>query len=116
MKVSYEGIGQWAATFACSGVGEGQVVKVSGSGTVGACAAGDRFCGTALAVSRDGSACTVALGGMVTAVYSGDTAPAVGWVNLTADGSGGVTVPASGGQSYLAVDVDSAAKTVTFVL
>ena len=53
---------------------------------------------------------------MVTAVYSGDTAPTVGWVNLTADGSGGVTVPASGGQSYLAVDVDSAAKTVTFVL
>lgn len=116
MKVSYEGIGQWAATFACSGVSEGQVVKVSGNGTVSACAAGDSFCGTVLAVSRDGSACTVVLGGMVTAVYSGDTAPAAGWVKLTADGSGGVTVPASGGQSYLAVDVDSTAKTVTFVL
>ena len=30
MNVSYEGIGQWAATFACSGVSEGQAVKVSG--------------------------------------------------------------------------------------
>ena len=29
MNVSYEGIGQWAATFACSGVSEGQAVKVS---------------------------------------------------------------------------------------
>lgn len=116
MRISYEGIGQWAATFACGDVSEGQVVKVSGEGTVDACAAGDRFCGTVLTVSRDGDACTVVLGGMVTTGYSGDTIPAVGWVNLAADGSGGVTVPASGGQSYLAVDVDSAAKTVTFLL
>ena len=28
MNVSYEGIGQWAATFACDGVSAGQVVKV----------------------------------------------------------------------------------------
>lgn len=115
MSVSYEGIGQWAATFACGGVREGQVVKVSESGTVSACEAGDRFCGVALAVSRDGEACTVALGGMVTAGYSGGTAPTAGWVDLAADGSGGVTV-AEGGRSYLAVDVDSAAGTVTFVL
>lgn len=115
MRVSYEGIGQWAATFACGGVREGQVVKVSESGTVSACEAGDRFCGVVLAVSRDGEACTVALGGMVTAGYSGGTAPTAGWVDLAADGSGGVTV-AEGGRSYLAVDVDSAAGTVTFVL
>lgn len=116
MSVSYEGIGQWAATFACAGVQEGQVVKVSGNGTVSACEAGDRFCGTALAVSRDGTACTVALGGVVTAEYSGDTVPAAGWVNLAADGNGGVTVAGTEGRSCLAVDVDSAAKTVTFVL
>ena len=34
MNVSYEGIGQWAATFACDGVTEGYVVNISGSGTV----------------------------------------------------------------------------------
>ena len=29
MNLSYEGIGQWAATFACGDVQEGQVVKIS---------------------------------------------------------------------------------------
>ena len=57
----------------------------------------------------------MALGGVVTAGYSGDTVPTAGWISLTADGSGGVTV-AEGEQRYLAVDVDSAARTVTFVL
>ena len=88
MSVSYEGIGQWAATFACGGVREGQVVKVSANGTVSGCEEGDRFCGMALAV----------------------------WINLAADGNGGVAVVSAGGRSCLAVDVDSAARTVTFVL
>ena len=48
MKVSYEGIGQWAATFACDQAHEGEVVKITGSGTVGPCAAGDSFCGRVL--------------------------------------------------------------------
>ena len=43
MNVSYEGIGQWAATFACDGVSAGQVVKVSGNGTVAKCAYNDGF-------------------------------------------------------------------------
>lgn len=115
MKISYEGIGQWAATFACSSVREGEPVKLSANGTVSGCEKGDSFCGMALAVSRSGDACTVALGGMATAGYSG-TAPAVGWANLKADGSGGVEASESGGRSYLVVDADSSAKTVTFVL
>lgn len=115
MKGSFEGIGQWAATFACQNVSAGQVVKVSGSGTVAACAAGEGFDGVALAVGRDGGACSVAMGGMVTAAYSGDTAPSAGWNALKADGRGGVSVTA-GGREYLAVDVDAAAGTVTIVL
>ena len=43
MKLSYEGIGQWAATFACDDLAEGELVKVSANGTVAACAAGDGF-------------------------------------------------------------------------
>ena len=66
MNVSYEGIGQWAATFACDGVSAGQVVKVSGSGTVAKCADNDSFEGVVLSVARDGKACSVAMGGMVT--------------------------------------------------
>ena len=80
MKLSYEGIGQWAATFACDDLAEGELVKVSANGTVAACAAGDDFCGMVLSVGRGG-------------------------VQADADGS-----------TYLVVDVDTTAKTVTFVL
>ena len=90
MNVSYEGIGQWAATFACSGVSEGQAVKVSGNGTVAACAENGGLDGVVLSVARDGKACSVA--------------------------KGGVTVVSEGGRSYLAVEADTAAKTVTIVL
>ena len=115
MKVSYEGIGQWAATFACTHAVEGEVVKISGNGTVSACSDGDSFCGMVLSAGRDGSACAVALGGLVTAGYTGETAPAVGWSGLAADGSGGVKALSSG-RSYLVVDVDESGKTVTFAL
>ena len=39
-KISFEGIGEVVATFACGeGVAAGQVVKVTEDGTVGACSA-----------------------------------------------------------------------------
>lgn len=116
MKLSYEAIGQWCATFACSGVTEGKTVKLSASGTVGACAAGDDFTGIAAFVARSGDACSVQLGGMVTVPYTGTTAPAVGWETLAADGTGGVKAVTTGGRSYLVAAVDTTAKTVTFVL
>ena len=118
MKLSYEGIGQWAATFACDQAVEGEMVKISDNDKVGPCAAGDAFCGMVLSVSGGGDACTVALGGMVTAGYTAattDDVPAPGWGILAGDGSGGVKT-ASAGRSYLVVDVDTTTKTVTFVL
>ena len=115
MKMSYEGIGQWAATFACSHVSAGQVVKVSANGTVSGCSAGDVISGMVLAVSRDEAACTVVLGGMVTATYTGTTEPGVGWCAMSADGEGGMAVDTNG-KKYLVVCVDSAAKTVTFAM
>ena len=114
MKSSYEGIGQWAATFACSDVSAGQVVKISDNGAVSACADGDAFCGVAVSVGRDGTACAVVLGGMVTADYSG-AAPALGWSGLAADAEGGVKASESG-RTYLVVDVNTVAKTVTFAM
>ena len=111
MKLSYEGIGQWAATFACDDLAEGELVKVSANGTVAACAAGDDFCGMVLSVGRGGDACAVALGGMVTVPCT--SVPAVGWAKLSADGSGGVKAD-EGGREYLVVRAES--KTVTFVL
>ena len=56
MKLSYEGIGQWAATFAASDVAEGELVKISANGTVAACTKGDPFCGMVLSVSLGGDA------------------------------------------------------------
>ena len=55
---------------------------------------------------------------MVTAGYtvpSQGAAPALGWAALSADGSGGVQADADG-RSFLVVDVDTSAETVTFVL
>ena len=52
---------------------------------------------------------------MVTAGYSGSSAPAVGGSGRAADGSGGGKA-SSAGRSYLVVDVDTSGKTVTFAL
>lgn len=143
MKVSFEGIGQWCATF-LGDVSEGGVVKVSGAGQAADCEAGDPFCGAAVCAGE--GACTVQMGGFVTVPYSG-TAPAPGYTALTADGLGGVktaggtpagesksqeaaqsetgdaaqggtseAVTAPAGRSYWVVDVDESGKTVTILL
>ena len=114
MNVSYEGVGQVCATFLGEDIAEGHVVKLSGSGTVGECKAGDNFCGVALCAKED--ACTVQVCGFATVKYSGD-APAAGWTALDADGSGGVKAAASGtGRTLPVVAVDTTAKTATILL
>lgn len=114
MNISYEGIGQWAATFENDSAEAGQMVKLSGNAKAAPCAAGDAFAGMAISVSRDEAACSVALSGIVTVSYSG-TAPTVGWQGLVANGDGGVKTAASGKQ-YLVIQKNETAKTVTFVL
>lgn len=114
MMISFEGIGQWAATFACDEhVVEGRVVKPCGNGRVAACAAGDGFCGVA-AVVGGSTACAVVMGGMVTVPYSG-SAPGLGWSGLCADGTGGVKADTAG-QKFMVVDTDTTNQMVTFVL
>ena len=105
MSVSFEGVGQVCATFLGGKLTEGEVVKVTENGTVGACAADDGFCGVAICGKDD--ACTVQVRGFVTVGYSG-TAPGMGWRTLAADGKGGV--------NCLVADVDAAVKTVTMML
>lgn len=114
MSISFEGIGQWAATFSCAEVRQGEVVKVSGNGSVGAAGAGEDFCGQVISLGKGGDACAVQLGGFVTVDYSG-TAPVIGWCGLVADGDGGVKA-GEAGRKYLVVEVDSAAGAVTFAL
>ena len=105
MSVSFEGVGQVCATFLGGKLTEGEVVKVTENGTVGACAADDGFCGVAICCKDD--ACTVQVRGFVTVGYSG-TAPGMGWRTLAVDGKGGV--------NCLVADVDAAVKTVTMML
>ena len=105
MSVSFEGVGQVCATFLGGKLTEGELVKVTENGTVGACAADDGFCGVAICCKDD--ACTVQVRGFVTVGYSG-TAPGMGWRTLAADGKGGV--------NCLVADVDAAVKTVTMML
>ena len=112
MSVSFHGIGQVCATFLGAGVAEGQVVKMSGRGTVGPCGDGDSFCGVAVCVKDD--ACCVQVAGFVTVPYS-STVPSVGYAKLSANGAGGVKTDESG-REYLVVSADTTAKTVTILL
>lgn len=113
MNISFDGMNQWAATFATSDAVEGHVVKMTAGATVGACTDGDSFCGVT-AAKRAGDACAVQLAGVVTAPYTG-TAPTVGYAKLSANGTGGVKA-SSTGREYLVLDIDPSANTVTFVL
>jgi hypothetical protein len=114
MNISFEEIGSWGATFACGEVAEGDVVTISAGGTVGPCSDGGAFCGVVAAMGRDQKACTVTLGGMVSATYSGSD-PLVGLSKLSANGSGGVKADESG-TAYWVAQVDTTAKIVTFKL
>ena len=112
MQVSFEEIGRLSATFAAESGEAGNVCKMSGNGKVAPCADGDGFIGIMEGI-RKGVA-GVQLHGFAQVGYTG-TAPDVGYVNLTADGNGGVKVSESG-KAYLVVSVDAAAKTATIEL
>lgn len=115
MSVSFNGFNEKLLTFKCAAeITAGYPVKISANGTVAACASGDELCG--VAVESDSSYSSVKLCGVVTLPYTGSTAPSLGYTSLAADGAGGVSVPASGGRTYLVLSLDSTAGTVTFML
>ena len=114
MNISFDGIGQNVVTFlAEEGLSEGQVCKVTASGTVGACSAGERFCGVVHHLEDDGAAAVI-LAGFVTVPYTG-SAPAVGYDKLAA-GDGGAAAANDAGGEYLVADVDTENLTVTLML
>lgn len=110
MNVSYEEIGRLAVTFADGGVAAGQVCKVSGNGKVAPCADGEKLCGVVEGV-RGGHA-AVQVEGFVSVAFSGSVS--LGYVNLCANGTGGVK--AGEGREYLVVSVDEAAMTAVIKL
>ena len=99
-KISFEDIGAVVATFAAGeDVVGGQVVKVTGEGTVGPCGDGEAFCGMAFQ-PRKGMA-AVHVKGFLTVSTTGTLT--LGWVDLAADGKGGVKKASSGGVTALVV-------------
>ena len=110
MKVSYEGIGQLCATFLCDGdVHEGALVEMSGNGKVRVCTTGKDFCGVAVAVAKDGTACSVQLGGFVT-VRCVDEEVKAGICKLCTDAE--IRVKSGGEKSYLVVSADGTTATI----
>ena len=117
MSISYQGIGEWCATFKRGAdVSEDTVVKTGAENTAEKCGAEDAFCGVVRAIAHDGRACSVQLGGLATVCYSGEQTPRSGCGRLVADGVGGVCVSAEKGREYLILDVDSTEKTVVIKL
>ena len=110
MNVFFEEFGRMAVTFGQDGCGGGQVCKVSASGTVAPCGAGEKFCGIVEGVRGDFAAVQVA--GFATVAVSGSVG--VGYVNLCADGQGGVK--AGSGREYLVVGVDENTGTAIIML
>ena len=110
MNVSFEEIGRMAVTFAQNGCGAGEVCKVAGSGAVAPCGAGEKFCGVVEGV-RNGYA-AVQVAGFAQVRFSGSLSE--GYVNLCADGNGGVK--AGSGREYLVVAVDENAGTAIIML
>lgn len=123
MEISFDGIGQVVATFdsqvADGDSGKqlaiGQVVALTGDGTVGLATAGTSPCGVIVALEKDQRA-AVQVSGFAQVGYSGSAAPALGWTALAVDGSGGVQTASSGGRSCLVVHVDTGAKTAVIKL
>lgn len=120
MSISFDGIGETAATFLTeegADVKPGDVVCLTGDGEVGLGESGDALCGVVLSVAGDG--CTgVQIDGLARVRYSGTAAPGTGWRALCADGSGGVAAAGGGnaGRTYLVVSVDEIEKTAVIKL
>ena len=107
-KVSFEGIGEVAATFhAGEDVKAGQVVRLNGDSTVAACAAGEGVCG--VAVSAGEGVAGVQVEGFAE-LSCGDAAVSPGRVGLVADGGGGVKK--GEGREYLVVAAGAGTITI----
>lgn len=105
MKVAFEEICAIRASFTADSGEKGQVCKMAANGKVAPCADGEPFIGVMEGVRK--GICGVQIHGFAEVGYTG-TAPGLGYVNLAANGSGGVKVSADG-RSHLVVCVDEEA-------
>lgn len=116
MSVAFDGMDRLVVTFQAGLVTAGNFVSMENSGKVKKATSGQMPVGLALHV-QDGHA-AVQLRGYVKTAYSGAAAPALGWVNLVADGNGGLRAAGSGegGRLCLVVEKDSQTQTMGLFL
>ncbi len=95
----------------------GKVCKISADKTVALCDAEDIFFGRVGTVDLDLAAGGIEYKGFVEVTYSG-AAPTPGWLELVADGAGGVKAPAVAGtgRMYDVVSVDAGDTTLVLNL
>jgi len=114
MAIAFNGFNETLATFQADGtLTAGAPVKASANRTVSGCAANNVFLG--VCKEQTGPYAGVQLTGYARLPYSG-AAPAVGYTQLAADGSGGVKTVSSGGRFYDVLEVDTAGGTVGLLL
>ena len=114
MSVSFIGFDEKTLTFStASDLTPGTLVKLSGNGTVAACAADDAVFGVVISC-RSRLAC-VQLGGYVVLPYTG-TAPTVGLNTLCAGSATALEVDATNGKEKYVLNVDAAAATCGVLL
>ena len=113
MEISFEGIGQVAATFAANeGIEAGMAVTLTADSTVGTGKAGNAPCGKVLSIKNGMAA--VQISGMMQVGYSG-TAPAIGMGTIAVDGSGKIKTTADG-MNCMIVSVNTADGTAVIKL
>jgi hypothetical protein len=116
--VSLQGINENPTLYASSitrGTDEGKPVKISANKTVALSGDGEDFYGIVESIAEDNAVCVVKTRGIVTVPYSG-SAPALGWTQLCANGSGGVKTGSGTNKYYFVLDVDTTNNLVSFDL
>lgn len=118
--VGFDGIGEEVVTMLLAAglvaADEGKVGKVTANGEVGLCVAEDNFYGVIGKVDLGTNVAAVQRQGFVTVAYTG--APGINYVELVANGAGGVKPPAVAGtgRKYFVVSKDATAGTITIDL
>lgn len=114
--IDFTGIGVEAVTLLLDAIvteDVGKVCKISADKTVALCVAEDVFYGRVGHVDLDGETGTIDRKGFIEVSYSA-VAPTAGYVELVADGDGGVKTPAVAGtgRMYDVVSVDAGDSTL----
>lgn len=118
--VGFDGIGAEMVTLLLAAglvaADEGKVVKISANGEAGLCVAEDNFYGAINKVDLGTNVAAVQRKGFITVAYTG--APGINYVELVANGAGGVKPPAVAGtgRKYFVVSKDATAGTLTIDL